>query len=219
MWGQTSTPIDTTSLIPWEEALVVELRRCLALPLDDITEAMRRYVNPALSRSAIHRCLKRHGCPLVSPRKRRLPRSSKPLRQPASSISMSNTCRRSSAAAPTLEPAPAESRGRHRPGHLFCLPRDPLRPPGRHRRRLSPALPRPFRAQGPHRAHRQRLWTWECAGCGKHTSVTAGTIMHHSKLPLTAWFWAAYLMATHSNGISALRWQRQLGFGSTKRLG
>jgi hypothetical protein len=28
--------------------------------------------------------------------------------------------------------------------------------------------------------------------------------MHHSKLPLTAWFWAAYLMATHSNGISAL---------------
>jgi hypothetical protein len=25
--------------------------------------------------------------------------------------------------------------------------------------------------------------------------VTAGTIMHHSKLPLTTWFWAAYLMA------------------------
>ena len=29
--------------------------------------------------------------------------------------------------------------------------------------------------------------------------------MHHSKLPLTAWFWAAYLMATHSNGISVTR--------------
>ena len=28
-------------------------------------------------------------------------------------------------------------------------------------------------------------------GCGKQTSVTAGTIMHHSKLPLTTWFWAA----------------------------
>ena len=40
--------------------------------------------------------------------------------------------------------------------------------------------------------------------------------MHHSKLPLTAWFWAAYLMATHSNGISALQLQRQLGFGSYK---
>ncbi len=57
-------------------------------------------------------------------------------------------------------------------------------------------------------------WTWECAACGRQTSVTAGTIMHHSKLPLTTWFWAAYLMATHSNGISALQLQRQLGLGS-----
>ena len=45
-----------------------------------------------------------------------------------------------------------------------------------------------------------KAWTYECASCGRQTSVTAGTIMHHSKLPLTAWFWAAYLMATHSNG-------------------
>ena len=59
-------------------------------------------------------------------------------------------------------------------------------------------------------------WTYECAKCGRQTSVTAGTIMHHSKLPLTAWFWAAYLMATHSNGISALQLQRQLAFGSYK---
>jgi hypothetical protein len=61
-----------------------------------------------------------------------------------------------------------------------------------------------------------KAWTWECAGCGKQTSVTAGTILHHSKLPLTTWFWAAYLMATHSNGISALQLQRQLGLGSYK---
>ena len=61
-----------------------------------------------------------------------------------------------------------------------------------------------------------KAWTWECAGCGRQTSVTAGTIMHHSKLPLTTWFWAAYLMATHSNGISALQLQRQLGLGSYK---
>jgi hypothetical protein len=44
--------------------------------------------------------------------------------------------------------------------------------------------------------------------------VTAGTIMHASKLPLTIWFWAAFLMATHSNGISALQLQNQLGLGS-----
>src|SRR5215831_2228218 len=38
--------------------------------------------------------------------------------------------------------------------------------------------------------------------------------MHSSKLPLTIWFWAAFLMATHSNGISALQLQNQLGLGS-----
>jgi predicted RNA-binding Zn-ribbon protein involved in translation (DUF1610 family) len=61
-----------------------------------------------------------------------------------------------------------------------------------------------------------KAWTYECAGCRRQTSVTAGTIMHHSKLPLTVWFWAAYLMATHSNGISALQLQRQLALGSYK---
>ncbi len=35
--------------------------------------------------------------------------------------------------------------------------------------------------------------------------------MHRSKLPLTVWFWAAHLMATHSNGMSALQFQAQLG--------
>src|SRR6266480_3009444 len=59
-----------------------------------------------------------------------------------------------------------------------------------------------------------KAFTYECAGCGRQTSVTAGTIMHASKLPLTTWFWAAFLMATHSNGISALQLQSQLGLGS-----
>ena len=49
------------SLSDLEEALVVELRQSLALSLDDITEVMNRCVNPKLSRSAIHRCLKRYG--------------------------------------------------------------------------------------------------------------------------------------------------------------
>src|SRR5215831_13339799 len=61
---------------------------------------------------------------------------------------------------------------------------------------------------------RTKAFTYECAGCGRQTSVTAGTIMHASKLPLTTWFWAAFLMATHSNGISALQLQSQLGLGS-----
>ena len=61
-----------------------------------------------------------------------------------------------------------------------------------------------------------KAFTRECAACGKQTSVTAGTVMHGSKLPLTVWFWAAYLMATHSNGIAALQLQKQLGLGSYK---
>jgi hypothetical protein len=36
-------------------------------------------------------------------------------------------------------------------------------------------------------------WIWECAGCGRQTSVTAGTIMRHPTLPPTLWFWAAHL--------------------------
>jgi len=35
--------------------------------------------------------------------------------------------------------------------------------------------------------------------------------MHKTHLPLTLWFWAAYLVATHGPGISALQLQRQLG--------
>ena len=58
--------------------------------------------------------------------------------------------------------------------------------------------------------------TYECAGCGKQTSVTAGTVMHGSKLALTVWFWAAYLMAGHSNGISASQLWKLLGLGSYK---
>ena len=61
-----------------------------------------------------------------------------------------------------------------------------------------------------------KAFVHECARCHKQTSVTAGTLMHGSKLSLTVWFWAAYLMATHSNGISAFQLWKQLGLGSYK---
>ena len=63
-------------------------------------------------------------------------------------------------------------------------------------------------------ALRAKAHTFECTSCHRQTSVTAGTILHGSKLDLTVWFWAAYLMATHSNGISALQLQKQLALGS-----
>ncbi len=56
---------------------------------------------------------------------------------------------------------------------------------------------------------RPRLY--ECLDCGRQTSVTAGTAMHRSRLPLTTRFWASHLMTTHSNGMSALQLQDQLG--------
>ena len=68
-WRGRSTTQDRTSrprtlaisLSPLEEELVRELRTRLDLPLDDIVEVMKRCLNPKLSRSAIHRCLQRHG--------------------------------------------------------------------------------------------------------------------------------------------------------------
>ena len=63
---------------------------------------------------------------------------------------------------------------------------------------------------------KRRRASWECAACGKETSVTAGTIMHRSHLPLKTWFTAAHIVTSHSNGISALQLQAQLGLGSYK---
>jgi len=61
-----------------------------------------------------------------------------------------------------------------------------------------------------------RAYTYACRECGTQTSVTAGTVMHRTKLPLTTWFWAAHLMVTHSNGMSARQLMGQLGIGSYK---
>lgn len=58
--------------------------------------------------------------------------------------------------------------------------------------------------------------TWECAGCARQTSVTASTVMHSSHLPLRTWFLAAHIITSHSNGMSALQLQAQLGLGSYK---
>lgn len=38
--------------------------------------------------------------------------------------------------------------------------------------------------------------------------------MHRSRLPLQEWFWAAYLVATLTPGISAIQLQKQIGIGS-----
>src|SRR5438045_8882710 len=62
-------------------------------------------------------------------------------------------------------------------------------------------------------------FTYECAACGRQTSVTAGTIMHASKLPLTTWFWAAFLMATHSNASRVCNCRASSAFARTEARG
>ena len=52
--------------------------------------------------------------------------------------------------------------------------------------------------------------TCQCRNCRRQTSVTAGTVMHRTHLPLTTWFWAMYLCASDKRGISASHLQRLL---------
>ena len=55
---------------------------------------------------------------------------------------------------------------------------------------------------------------YSCGGRKRRVSVTAGTIFHGTRTPLTVWFEAAWLMMTSKAGTSALNLQRVLGLGS-----
>ena len=50
-----------TTLTEAQEAVVVAVRELLLLPLDDLLVVAREFLNPNLSRSALDRCLRRHG--------------------------------------------------------------------------------------------------------------------------------------------------------------
>lgn len=52
---------------------------------------------------------------------------------------------------------------------------------------------------------------FQCSGCHKQTSVTAGTLFHSTKLPLKKWYWAIYLVGSDKGGISALRLSKLIG--------
>src|SRR3954469_15659631 len=62
----------------------------------------------------------------------------------------------------------------------------------------------------------RKVLTLQCRACRRETSVTAGAVMPRSPLPLRAWFPAAWLVATHRNGMSARQLGLQLGLGSYK---
>ena len=52
---------------------------------------------------------------------------------------------------------------------------------------------------------------YQCAQCRHQVSVTAGTVLHKTHLPLTKWFLAFYLVCQDKRGISAVQLSRQLG--------
>ena len=52
---------------------------------------------------------------------------------------------------------------------------------------------------------------FQCHRCHHQTSLIAGSVFAHTKLPLTTWFLAMYLLTQTKNGVSALELSRQLG--------
>mgnify|MGYP002624621300 CR=1 FL=1 len=64
---------------------------------------------------------------------------------------------------------------------------------------------------GGHRHYRLSNGAIQCGACRHQTSVTAGTVMHRSHLPLKKWFLAMYFMSQDKRGISAVRLSQVIG--------
>lgn len=52
---------------------------------------------------------------------------------------------------------------------------------------------------------------YQCYRCHHQTSLTSGTIFADTKMPLSTWFLAMFLVTQTKNGVSALELKRQLG--------
>jgi ribosomal protein L37AE/L43A len=55
------------------------------------------------------------------------------------------------------------------------------------------------------------LHYWQCSACREQTTVTCGTILQATKLPLTTWFLGMHLLTQAKNNVSALELKRHLG--------
>jgi transposase-like protein len=64
-------------------------------------------------------------------------------------------------------------------------------------------------AKGKGKAHRTGLYY--CAACNGQFTVTIGTVMERSKIPLSKWLFAMHLMGASKKGMSALQLSRMLG--------
>jgi len=59
----------------------------------------------------------------------------------------------------------------------------------------------------------------QCNRCHHQTSITAGTILESTKLPLTTWFLAIYLISQSKKSVSAMQLHRQLGISYNSAWG
>jgi hypothetical protein len=59
--------------------------------------------------------------------------------------------------------------------------------------------------------HTEGHKVFQCNACRHQTSLIAGTIFQSTKLPLTTWFLAIYLISQAKTGLSSLSLKRQLG--------
>jgi len=66
-------------------------------------------------------------------------------------------------------------------------------------------------------SHRTRH-LYHCKACGYQASLTAGTVFHKTRTPLTKWFWLIWLMGRQKSGISMLSLQRMLEIKSYKTV-
>jgi transposase-like protein len=52
---------------------------------------------------------------------------------------------------------------------------------------------------------------YKCGVCRKQFTVTMGTVMESSKIPLQTWFLAAYIIAAHKKGIASVQLAKDMG--------
>lgn len=64
-----------------------------------------------------------------------------------------------------------------------------------------------FREQG----RRSRPGLWECGDCGDQFTVTTKTPLHATKLPLSKWLLALYIVLSSSKGVSSVVLARMIG--------
>jgi ribosomal protein L37AE/L43A len=62
-----------------------------------------------------------------------------------------------------------------------------------------------------YRYRRGTLKIFQCRTCRKQTTLTEGTIFHSSKLPLTIWFQAMFVLTQNKNNVSTLELRRLVG--------